>query len=151
MCSKVVHLHAYMYSFLFSFFSHIGYYRILSIEFPVLKSRSLWIIDLIYSSVCLLIPNSWLKCACIFNEKTARGQVPTRPDRKCCWKLGWRAGVVWLWSGSGSCLGKDLPQSPNASSLLHVPRPLHKRGSHLSFLPSPSIPPQGSPSLRCSH
>lgn len=53
--------------------------------------------------------------------------------------------MVWLWSRSGSCLGKDLPQSPSSSPLLHVPRSLHKRGSHLSFLPSRLNPPTGFP------
>lgn len=53
--------------------------------------------------------------------------------------------MVCLWSRCGSCLGKDLPQSPNSSSLLHVSRPLHKWGSHLSFLPSRLNPLTGFP------
>ena len=51
----VIHMyiiHIYIYSFIFRFFSHIGYHRIF--EFPVLYSRSLLVIYFIYSSVYIL-------------------------------------------------------------------------------------------------
>ena len=50
-------IHINTYLFFFRFFSLIGYYRILSI-FPVLYSRSLLVIYLIYSNVCMLKYNS---------------------------------------------------------------------------------------------
>ena len=55
--SKVNQLYIYIYPFFFRFFSHIGYYRILT-KFPVLYSRSFLVICFMYSSVCMLIPDS---------------------------------------------------------------------------------------------
>ena len=46
-----------MYVFFFKFFSHLGYYRILS-RFPVLYRRSFLVIYFKYSSVYTSIPNS---------------------------------------------------------------------------------------------
>ena len=44
--------------FFFRFFSHIGYYKILSIVPCALYSRSMLVIYFIYNSVYMLIPNS---------------------------------------------------------------------------------------------
>ena len=47
----------YSYTLFFGFFSHIGYYRILS-RVPCAISRSLLLIYFIYSRMYMLIPNS---------------------------------------------------------------------------------------------
>lgn len=47
----------YIYSFFFRFFSHTGYQY--WVEFPVLYNRSLLVICLKYSNVCMFIPGSW--------------------------------------------------------------------------------------------
>lgn len=51
--SKVSQLYTYTYPFVFRFFSHIEYFRILSRVY----SRSLLMTYFICSSVCMLIPN----------------------------------------------------------------------------------------------
>ena len=57
MYSKVIQLHTYMYLFFFKFFSHIGYYRVLSRVSCAIFSRSLLVIHFKYSSVYMSIPD----------------------------------------------------------------------------------------------
>ena len=52
--SRVIQLYGYVYSFFFRFFSHIDYQNIEYCS-PVLHSRSLLVIYLVYSSVCLYV------------------------------------------------------------------------------------------------
>ena len=59
MYREVIQLHIYVYLFFFRFFSHIGYYRILS-RVLVLGSMSLLIIFIIYTSMYILIPTPYL-------------------------------------------------------------------------------------------
>ena len=50
-------MYAYMYTFIFIFFSIMGYHRILN-TFPVLYNRTFLFIHSIYNSLHLLTPNS---------------------------------------------------------------------------------------------
>ena len=56
--SKVNQLYVHIYPLFFKFFSHIGYYGILNIEFSVLYSWSLFVIYFIYSNEYVSIPVS---------------------------------------------------------------------------------------------
>ena len=57
MYSKVVQLHMFMYLFFFKFFSHVGYYRVLSRVSCAIYRRSLLVIHFKYSSVYMSTPN----------------------------------------------------------------------------------------------
>ena len=52
-------MYIYIYIFFFRFFSHMGYYKILSIvPCAMLYSRSLFVIYFTYANVYTLIPSS---------------------------------------------------------------------------------------------
>ena len=54
MYSKVIQLYIYMYLFFFKFFSHLGYYRVLS-RVPMLHSRCL-LVEGIFKCFLLRLP-----------------------------------------------------------------------------------------------
>ena len=54
--SKVTHFYIYIYLFFFKFFSHLGYYRILSRV--IHDSRSLLVISFKYRSLYMSVPNT---------------------------------------------------------------------------------------------